>query len=72
MTQRPDDLLAQIGSDTSFHGSWCRKHDLTGSSSENTAREGVVVSFWEYGKVGVPLTLLTLLVGIAWLLLVPY
>jgi Na+/H+ antiporter NhaD/arsenite permease-like protein len=34
---------------------------------ENAKREGVDVSFWEYCKVGVPLTLLTLGLGIAWL-----
>ena len=34
---------------------------------ENARREGVAISFWEYCKVGVPLTLLTLLLGIAWL-----
>jgi hypothetical protein len=32
----------------------------------------VVISFWEYCKVGVPLTLLTLGLGIAWLQLVRY
>ncbi len=39
---------------------------------ESGRREGVKVSFWEYGKVGVPLTIVTLAVGIAWLALVPY
>jgi Na+/H+ antiporter NhaD/arsenite permease-like protein len=39
---------------------------------ENAAREGVPVSFWEYCKVGVPLTLLTLALGIAWLQFVHY
>ncbi|MHB1423526.1 MAG: ArsB/NhaD family transporter [Gemmataceae bacterium] len=39
---------------------------------ENARREGVMVSFWEYCKVGVPLTLLTLALGIAWLKFVPY
>ena len=34
---------------------------------ENAQREGVTVSFWEYSKVGVPLTVLTLSLGIAWL-----
>jgi len=34
---------------------------------ENARREGVSVSFWEYCKVGVPLTVLTLALGIAWL-----
>jgi Na+/H+ antiporter NhaD/arsenite permease-like protein len=39
---------------------------------ENASREGVIVSFWDYCKVGMPLTILTLLFGIAWLELVPY
>jgi len=39
---------------------------------ENARREGVVISFAEYCKVGVPLTLLTLALGIAWLKFVPY
>lgn len=39
---------------------------------ENACREGVTVSFWEYCKVGVPVTLLTLALGIAWLMFVPY
>ncbi len=39
---------------------------------ENAGREGVAVSFWEYCKVGVPLTFLTLALGIAWLQWVPY
>ncbi len=39
---------------------------------ENARREGVAISFWDYCKVGIPLTLLTLLVGIAWLQFVHY
>jgi Na+/H+ antiporter NhaD/arsenite permease-like protein len=39
---------------------------------ENASREGVTVSFWEYCKVGVPLTILTLALGIAWFQLVHY
>ena len=35
-------------------------------------REGVRVSFGEYCKAGVPLTLLTLALGVAWLRFVPY
>ena len=38
---------------------------------ENAAREGVTVGFWDYCKVGVPLTLLTLALGIVWLQFVP-
>jgi Na+/H+ antiporter NhaD/arsenite permease-like protein len=39
---------------------------------ESAAREGVRVSFWEYCKVGIPITLLTLALGIAWLQFVHY
>ncbi len=34
---------------------------------ETAGRQGVRISFWEYCKVGIPLTILTLLLGIAWL-----
>jgi Na+/H+ antiporter NhaD/arsenite permease-like protein len=34
---------------------------------ESAGREGVKISFWEYCKVGIPLTLLTLVLGIVWL-----
>ena len=39
---------------------------------ESARREGVKISFWEYCKVGIPLTVLTLAVGIAWLKFVRY
>ncbi len=39
---------------------------------ENARREGVNISFWEYCKVGIPLTVLTLALGIVWLELVHY
>jgi Na+/H+ antiporter NhaD/arsenite permease-like protein len=39
---------------------------------EGARREGVTVSFAEYCKVGVPVTLLTLALGVAWLQWVPY
>ncbi len=39
---------------------------------ECAARQGVVVSFWNYCKVGIPLTLSTLALGIVWLQLVHY
>ena len=39
---------------------------------ETAGREGVTISFWEYCKVGIPLTVLTLLLGIAWLQFVHY
>ncbi len=39
---------------------------------ENARRAGTELSFLEYLKVGVPLTMLTTLVGVAWLALVSY
>jgi Na+/H+ antiporter NhaD/arsenite permease-like protein len=39
---------------------------------ESARREGVTISFWEYCKVGIPLTVLTLALGIAWLQFVHY
>ena len=34
---------------------------------ENARREGVNVSFWEYCKAGIPVTVLTLALGVLWL-----
>ncbi len=39
---------------------------------ENARRAGTELGFLEYLKVGVPLTVLTIMVGVAWLALVPY
>jgi Na+/H+ antiporter NhaD/arsenite permease-like protein len=39
---------------------------------ENAGRAGVSVSFWDYCKVGVPLTFFTLSLGIVWLAFVQY
>ena len=39
---------------------------------ENARREGVTISFWEYCKAGVPITLLTLALGVGWLMFVRY
>jgi Na+/H+ antiporter NhaD/arsenite permease-like protein len=39
---------------------------------ETAGRDGVTISFWEYCKVGIPLTVVTLLLGIAWLQFVHY
>ena len=39
---------------------------------QNARREGVAISFWDYVRAGVPVTLLTLAVGIAWLWFAPY
>jgi Na+/H+ antiporter NhaD/arsenite permease-like protein len=38
--------------------------------AEKARQEGVIITFWEYCKVGIPLTILTLGLGIAWLELV--
>ncbi len=34
---------------------------------ENARKEGVTISFWEYCRVGVPVTIVTLLLGVGWL-----
>lgn len=39
---------------------------------EKAKREGTIISFWEYCKVGVPVTILTLSLGIGWLLFVRF
>jgi len=39
---------------------------------ENASRQGVHILFWEYCEVGDPLTLLTLLLRVAWLEYVRY
>jgi len=39
---------------------------------ESARREGVALSFWEYARVGIPVTVLTLALGIAWLHFLPY
>jgi len=39
---------------------------------ESARREGVHVSFWEYCKAGIPVTVLTLAVGVLWLMHVHY
>lgn len=39
---------------------------------EGARREGVTITLGDYCRVGIPVTLLTLGVGVAWLLLVPY
>jgi Na+/H+ antiporter NhaD/arsenite permease-like protein len=38
---------------------------------EGARREGMTVGFWEYCRAGVPITILTLIVGIAWLTVLP-
>ncbi len=39
---------------------------------EKARREGITISFWEYCKAGIPVTFLTLGLGIGWLLFVHY
>jgi len=39
---------------------------------ENARREGVVVSLWDYSRVGIPVTVLTVLIGVLWLTWVNY
>lgn len=39
---------------------------------ENARHEGVHVSFWDYCKAGVPITILTLALGVGWLMFVRY
>ena len=39
---------------------------------ENARRARVTISFWEYSKVGIPVTILTLSLGIIWLRFVNY
>ena len=39
---------------------------------ENARREGVSISFWEYSKAGMPVTILTLLIGVGWLKVIHY
>jgi len=37
---------------------------------ENARQEGVTISFWEYCRAGIPITILTLALGIVWLSLI--
>jgi Na+/H+ antiporter NhaD/arsenite permease-like protein len=37
---------------------------------ENARREGVTISFWEYCRAGIPITFVTLALGIVWLYLI--
>jgi Na+/H+ antiporter NhaD/arsenite permease-like protein len=34
---------------------------------QRAARRGVAIAFWQYFRVGVPLTVLTIAVGLLWL-----
>ncbi|VTT97717.1 citrate transporter : Na+/H+ antiporter NhaD-like permease OS=Singulisphaera acidiphila (strain ATCC BAA-1392 / DSM 18658 / VKM B-2454 / MOB10) GN=Sinac_2218 PE=4 SV=1: CitMHS [Gemmataceae bacterium] len=39
---------------------------------EQARKEGVAIGFWDYCRVGTPVTLITLVLGAAWLAFVPY
>jgi Na+/H+ antiporter NhaD/arsenite permease-like protein len=39
---------------------------------EQARKEGVPISFWDYCRVGIPVTLMTLMIGAAWLAFVRY
>lgn len=39
---------------------------------EQARKEGVAIGFWDYCRAGIPVTLITLVVGAAWLAFVPY
>jgi Na+/H+ antiporter NhaD/arsenite permease-like protein len=39
---------------------------------EQARKEGTTITFWDYCRIGVPVTLITLAIGIAWLVFVPY
>ena len=39
---------------------------------ESARRGGVSISFWDYARVGIPVTLLTLAIGVAWLHFIRY
>jgi Na+/H+ antiporter NhaD/arsenite permease-like protein len=39
---------------------------------EQARREGVAITFWDYCRIGVPVTLITLAMGVVWLLFVAY
>ena len=39
---------------------------------EQARREGVTITFWDYCRIGVPVTLITLAMGVAWLVFVRY
>ncbi len=34
---------------------------------EKAARRGIVIGFWDYFRVGAPLTVLTIVIGAVWL-----
>ena len=53
MTERPNEVLAQIGSATSFHGSLCRKHDFARGSVDIGEEDNRSLTFWLAGKANI-------------------
>ncbi len=49
-------------------------HGLRGQFDRREAarREGVTITLWEYCRAGIPVTILTLALGVTWLALVQY
>ena len=55
MTERPNDVLAQIGPDTSFHGSSCRKHDFAPGSADISEEDTRNLVFRLVDKDNIPI-----------------
>ena len=55
MTERPNDVLAQIGPATSFHGSSCRKHDFARGSIDIGEEDNRNLTFRLAGKANIPI-----------------
>lgn len=55
MTQRPDDLLAQIGPDNSFDGSSCCKHDCSRAAAAIDEENTRNLTFRLAGKANIPI-----------------
>ncbi len=73
MTSDPEQAWLALAMSSTFAGNLT----LLGSVAnlivvENARREGIEVSFVEYLKVGIPITILTVLLGIVWLALTHY
>ena len=55
MTERPDDVLAQIGPDASFHGSSCCKHGFSRASADIGEEDTRNLTFRLAGKANIPI-----------------
>jgi hypothetical protein len=53
MTERSNDVLAQIGADTSFHGSSGRKHDFARGSADIGEEDTRKLTFRLAGKANI-------------------